>query len=248
MSRFFLPNVLLLSASSLLSGAEQPGVSKSDKPSPPSQAAAPEKPAIKHLGGPDYELKGIRFNETTRSIIIPARVNMIQGLLEYALVHESGKAHESFLTTTISPYDLNVVLLLLNFTPSSTFFDFSDKEAGAMPVKNPKEEPKASLLVTLEWKGPDGKTNTARLESLLLNIDQKANAKEGPFTYTGSMVMEDGAFLAKATGSILALYADPAALINNPRKGNDNDDAWIADKTKVPAKDTEITLKLTPAK
>ena len=218
-------------------------------PAAPASPAAGEtkKPEIKHLGGSNHELNGIAFNDKTRAITLPAKVNMTGGLLEYALVHESGKAHESLLTTAVSPYDLNVVLLLLNYQPSATFFDVSDKKAGAMLVKNPKLEPTAQLTISLEWKDADGKSTTAPLESLILNLDQKNTAREGPFTYTGSMLTDDGIFMAKETGSILALYADAASLINNPREGNDNDDAWIPDKTKIPAKETAVTLTLSPA-
>jgi len=257
MAKSLLPSTLLLWSAAVLLAADKLPVTGSAPEKPPAARTADsaktgppagEKPAIKHLGGPRYELNGISFNEDTRSISFPAKVNMTEGLLEYALVHESGKAHESFLTTTISPYDLNIVLLLLSYTPSKTFFDFSDEKAGAIVVKNPKIEPKACLQVTLDWKDPAGKAATARLETLVLNIDQKAPAKDGPFTYTGSMLTSDGTFMAKDTGSILALYADPAALINNPREGNENDDAWITDKAKTPAKGTGLTLTLTPKK
>jgi hypothetical protein len=219
----------------------------SSKPADAPKPDAPPAPAIKSLGGPRYELNGITFNGDTRAITLPATVNMTEGLLEYALVHESGKVHESLLSTPISPYDLNVVLLLLNYQPSATFFDTSDQAAGAVLVRNPKIEAQAKLLVTLEWKDPAGKAQKALLESLLLNIDQKAPAKDGPFVYTGSMLMEDGTFMAKETGSILALYADASALLNNPRQGNENDDNWLADKSKVPPKGTTVTVTLTPA-
>ncbi len=210
--------------------------------------SAPAKPAIKSLGGSRYELGGISFHETTRAISLPAVVNMTEGLLEYAIVHEAGKVHESFLSTTISPYDLNVVLLLLHYQPATTFFDLSDKKAGAILLNNPQITPSAQIAVSLEWKNPEGKTQTAPLESLLLNVDQKATVTPGPFTYTGSMVMDDGTFMAKETGSILALYADAASLLNNPRPGNENDDTWLPDKTKTPAKGTPVTVTLTPYK
>ena len=211
------------------------------------KTAAPAAPVIKPLGGPRYALNGITFNEETRMISLPAVVNMTEGLLEYGLVHEAGKVHESFLSTAISPYDLNVVLLLLSYQPGTSFFDHSDKRAGAVLVKNPKINPAAQLSVALEWTDGDGKNQTATLESLLLNIDQKATLTPGPFTYTGSFLMEDGTFMAKDTGSILAMYADAAALINNPRPGNENDDIWLPDKTKVPAKGTLVTVTLNPA-
>ena len=221
-----------------------------EKPATPAagdaQPTPPPAPAIKPLGGPRYELSGITFNEDTRAIHLPALVNMTEGLLEYALVHEAGKVHESFLSTVVSPYDLNVVLLLLSYQPASTFFDVSDKKAGAVLFKNPKIASAARITVTLEWKNPDGKTQSAPLESLLLNVDQKATVTAGSFTYTGSFLMEDGMFMAGETGSILALYADAAALINNPRQGNENDDIWLPDKSKVPPKATPVSVTITP--
>lgn len=228
------------------------GEPKKTAPSPPAGGTEAAKtplpaPAIKSLGGTRHELNGIQFDRKTRVISLPAKVNMTEGLLEYALVHDSGKVHESLLSTSISPYDLNVVLLLVNYQPSAAFFDLRDKKAGAVLVKSPKIEPQAKLSVTLEWKDPAGQAKSASLESLLLNIDQKGPAKEGPFIYTGSMLMDDGTFMAKETGSILALYADAASLINNPREGNENDDAWICDPKKVPAKDTDVTLILNPS-
>ncbi len=205
------------------------------------------RPAIKALGGSRHELNGITFNADTRAITLPCKVNMTEGLLEYALVHEAGKVHESFLSTVVSPYDLNVVLLLLNYKAGTAFFDHSDKKAGAVLVKNPKIDPAANLLVTLDWKDTAGRPRTARLESLLLNVEKKAPVTEGPFVYTGSMVLDDGLFMAKDTGSILALYADAAALINNPREGNDNDDIWVTDNSKAPPKGTPVTLTLSPS-
>lgn len=250
---YFTPAFLIFSTAILLAAENpvalaSPAAAEPAKPGAPAQAPAPEKPAIKHLGGPRYALNGISFNEETRAISLPAKVNMVEGLLEYALVHESGKVHESFLATPVSPYDLNVVLLLLNYTSSTTFFDFTDKSAGAIVVKKPKLEAKAKVQVTLDWKDPAGQPKTARLETLLLNLDLKAPAADGPFIYTGSLLTDDGVFMAKETGSILALYADPAALLNNPREGNGNDDNWVADKTKAPAKGTALTFTLTPLK
>lgn len=248
--------ILLLACAASLPAQEKPDVPQpADAASPAAAkagkaASAADQPdpakAIKKLEGTRYELNGIIFDQKTRTIRIPAKVNMTEGLLEYALVHESGKVHESLLSTVISPFDLNVVLLLLNFEPGTGFFDTSDQNAGAVPVKNPRLPAAAQLKVTLEWKTPDGTDKTAKLESLLLNLDQKGPVTDGPFTYTGSMVTDDGTFMARDTGSILALYVDVLALINNPREGNENDDIWVADKTQIPEKDTAVTLILQP--
>ena len=250
--KFLLSTAVLVCAIALPVPAENsPAQPSGGNPAPPAagdtKPTALPPPAIKPLGGPRYGLNGITFNEDTRAITLPALVNMTEGLLEYALVHEAGKVHESFLSTPVSPYDLNVVLLLLSYQPAATFFDFSDKKAGAVLVKNPKIAPSSRLTVTLEWKDSAGKLQTAPLESLLLNVDKKATVTPGPFIYTGSFLVDDGIFMAKETGSILALYSDAAALINNPRQGHENDDIWLPDKSKVPPKSTSVTITFTPA-
>lgn len=241
----------------LLLAALTATVSAQKKPEPaapsvnmPEASASPEAPdpakAIRRLDDSRFELNGITFDKKTRGISLPAKVNMNEGLLEYALVHESGKVHESLLSTAVSPSDLNVVLLLLNYQPCGAFFDISNKQAGAVPVKNPVIGVSSQLQVSVEWKDSAGAAKSAPLESLLLNLDKKGTVTPGPFTYTGSQVMSDGSFLAQDTGSILALYVDAAAVINNPREGNENDDIWVPDQKKLPARDTPVTVCLKP--
>ena len=48
--------------------------------------------------------------------------------------------------------------------------------------------------------------------------------------------MIEGTFLAESTGSILAIYADDNAIINNCDFDSNNDDVWIAnEKENAPA-------------
>jgi hypothetical protein len=54
----------------------------------------------------------------------------------------------------------------------------------------------------------------------------------------------DGGFLAQQQGLFAALVTNPGALINNPRKGNDNDRAWAVNSTAVPAVDTPVTITI----
>jgi hypothetical protein len=212
------------------------------KPGPP---ADPTK-AIQKIDGTRYKLGTMEFDQKTREIRIPVKVNMREGLLEYVLVHETGKVHESLFSTAVKPFELNVVMLLLNWKKSDAFFDFSNPERGGVPVKNAKNPPESLVEVWVEWKDKDGKVQNFRVENWLHQIEKKAKITTEPFIYTSSPIMQDGAFLAEQTGSILGLYVDPGCLINNPREGNDLDDVWVNDPA-VPAKGTELTLILKPS-
>jgi hypothetical protein len=201
--------------------------------------------AIQPLGGNRYRLGLMEFDKETRTLSLPATVNMTKGLLEYVLVHESGKVHEALLSTKVKPAEFNVALLLLHWKPSTTFFDYSEPERGGVPVPGASHLAASQLTLHLRWKDGKGQEQTARIEDWIHNLDRKAKLEKTPFIYTGSRIMPDGSFLATETGSLIALMVDPAAVINNPREGNELDDIWIPDPL-LPAKGTEVTMELRP--
>lgn len=202
--------------------------------------------AIQKIDGDRFKCGLIEFNQKTREIRIPSRIAIREGPLEYVLVHETGKFHESLFTTDVRPIELNIVMLLLNWKKSEAFFDFSEPERGGVLVKNANNPPVSQVEVFVEWKDKDGKTQTCRTENWMHQIEKRAKVTDGPWIYTGSLIMPNGSFFAEDSGSILALYQDAGAMINNPREGNDLDDVWIADP-EVPAKDTPVTVIFKPA-
>lgn len=201
--------------------------------------------AIESLGGSRYRMGLIEFDKATRVVSIPALVNMNKGLVEYLLVHESGKVHESLFSTKVRPMEFNVAMLLLDWKPSATFFDYTEPERGGVPVKGATHRVENSMTIHVRWKDEKGKEQTVRIEEWLHNLDKKSHISEGPFIYTGSRVMPDGSFLAQDTGSMVALMVDPASIVNNPREGNELDDIWVPDPA-VPAKGTAVTIELRP--
>jgi hypothetical protein len=220
---------------------------RGDEPKKPSAAQEPVDPAkaIQRIEGDRFKCGVIEFNQKTREIRVPGKVNMREGPLEYVIVHESGKVHESLLSTPARPTELNIVLLLLNWKKSEAFFDFSEPERGGVPVKNAKNPPASQMEVHVAWQDKEGKERTCRVENWMHQIEKRAKVSEGPFIYTGSIIMPDGRWLAEDTGSIMALYVDPGSMINNPREGNELDDVWIPDP-EMPAKDTPVTIIFKP--
>jgi hypothetical protein len=217
---------------------------------PPQQPAAAKEPldpkkAIQRIEGDRYKCGSIEFDQKTREIRIPCKLNMREGPLEYVLVHESGKVHESLLSTAARPLELNIVLLLLSWKKSEAFFDFSEPDRGGVPVKKAKNPPASQVEVHVAWKDKEGKDQTCRVEQWMHQIEKRAKVTEVPWIYTGSIIMPDGRWLAEDTGSIMALYVDPGSMFNNPREGNDLDDVWIADPG-VPEKETPVTVIFKP--
>jgi hypothetical protein len=165
------------------------------------------------------------LDRKNRTLEFPASVNLTEGLMEYFLVTTYGKVHESVLITDTRPYALHVGALLLRpKTDSNT----------AKPVP---------IRISLFWI-ENGKTNEVSAEACVLNLENKQQMTPGAWSYTGS-VMVNGVFLSEREGSIISIIEDQSALIQNPRKGKENDQIWQPNKAKLPPADTMVTVRIT---
>jgi len=203
--------------------------------------AAPAKLEVVRLSATRSRLGLIEFDHATREIFIPAQVNMVKGLLEYALVSEKGKLHEALLSTKARVFDLNIVLLLLNYQPDAQWFVPPAKPQPLDTVK-----PGARLELMVRWKeSPDGPQKSARLDEWITDLITQKTAARAPWIYTGSHLNEEKQFAAEVDGSLVALYHDARALLNSPREGADNDEQWSPFRN-VPPKGTPVTVVITP--
>ena len=208
------------------------------------QEASPDASAAR----PPVRLGKVQLDPVNRRVSFPAVFNMDGGILEYVLVGSQGKTHESLLRTDVQPTQLHTAMLLLGVKtgerhpgdppPAAINADYL---RGAPALKGD------AITVVLKWTA-DGKETPCRAEALIYNLQTKAAAATGDWTYNGSM-FEDDQFLAEQDKSFVALVTDPTALVNNPRPGHDDDQIWSVAKDKVPARDTpvEVTFQLKPA-
>jgi len=203
-------------------------------------AAEPDKPAIEQVSADSYRLGDIEFNSTSREIQFPGKVNQEEGILEYVLVHETGKTHESLLNTAISPADLQIVLKLLRYRAGKGKLFDGLYPPGELP------EPEAEgtdVDVWVAWKGQEA----VPVESLIRDLTTREAMTSTEWIYNGSEIL-NGKFMAEAEGSIIALYLDSLAMINSKHPRNGDDEIWFPLKDVAPAFDTPVTVILRPAK
>lgn len=204
---------------------------------------------LKKLSATEYDLDGIRINAATREIRIPTKVELKQAPLEYMLVTETGKTHESVLTTSVSPTAIQVALLLANYQAATE--GILAKVPEEQRPKSWKDEAPAKpganrLKLTCEWKVGE-KTETAPLSTWFQNIEtRKPPADLDSWVFNGSTMDERG-FVAQQDGSIIALWIDRDALINSSAEGNWRDDLWISLPANIPTEGTPVTLIISPA-
>ncbi|MEC8973770.1 MAG: YdjY domain-containing protein, partial [Verrucomicrobiota bacterium] len=75
------------------------------------------KQRVKEIRPGIYRVGDVTVDGKLGVVAFPAKVNQLVGLIEYALVTETGKVHESFLSTRVRPSDIHAALLLLGAKP-----------------------------------------------------------------------------------------------------------------------------------
>ncbi|MEI7728395.1 MAG: YdjY domain-containing protein [Verrucomicrobiota bacterium] len=194
---------------------------------------------VRQVGPGTYQVGIVKLEKAKNTITFPAQINMREGIVEYALVSSQGKLHESVLQTEAEPYHIHVAMLLLG--------------AKGSPKELREEDflrniPGDKVTIQVAWK-VDGVEKNAPLESWILDKILEKPMKAGEWTYNGSRTVE-AVFLAQRERSIIALIADPDALVNNPRTYREKDDNWTGNPEACPPVGTpvQVSIKIQPQK
>ncbi len=167
---------------------------------------------VKSLGGDVYQVGVVMFDSKKKEIIIPAKVNMPRGFVEYALVHSKGKVHESIFVTDAEIEDIHSAILLL--TPRNAKGVASNGIAMEVKVEwnLPNEKKKSYLLLDVVNLADGDRKNSA------INLLPK-----NTWRYKNSMRGNRRNLMSGYDGSVIALVRDRAAMINN---------VWLKDDPK----------------
>ena len=227
------------------------GLLQADEAAPaptPADPAPIEKPVIKDLGDGKFSVGEVTFNQKDRNISFPGRLNMIEGLLEFAIVHQNGKIHESLLVTDASPFHINVALKLLRYKPSEELFPILDEDwrpTKEFPEVSEEVKAAARVEILITWKKEDGSKGEAALNDWIYHSTLERPIQASPWIYGGSYV-HNGSFQAQSTGDVSAIFTANSALFNYPGKDRELDTVWIPTPDRLPAVDTPVTIIIKP--
>jgi hypothetical protein len=190
---------------------------------------------VRSLGGGLFRVGLVTIDSSNRTVRFPAAVQLREETVEYAVVHKTGKTHESIFRTEALPQDVQVAMLLLGAKIVMTNSFGSDGRA------LPRGE---RIWVEATWTNGNKRIVTP-IEDLVLNKETGQSLARGEWIYNGSNFSE-GSFTAQRDGSILSIHIDPDALANNPRPGRENDDLYRPNAEKLPpmGSPVEITIRL----
>ena len=235
-----LTSTLLLAAAVLAEPAD---------PVPASEAAVePPQPNVRKLGDGNFALGLVKFQQKNRHVSFPAEVNMIEGLLEYAIVHQNGKIHEALLHTKTNPLHVNLALKLLRYEASAELIQILDenyKPTGKYPAVSEATKAAARVEILLSWKKGDGSEGKASLNEWITNTATEAPIPATPWVYGGSY-FHNKIFQAESSGDIAAIFTSSSALFNYPGTGHMDDEIWIPTPERIPTVGTPVTVTITP--
>ncbi len=167
-----------------------------------------------------------------RSIILPAKINQIDGIAEFLLVHEQGKVHEAILSTSVQAVELNAALNLLGLR--------SDQKNKTQLPTLPSLAHLPQLQVFIANK-EQAEWNPATDFIAYLGED---NAPEPhPWYYNGSYFYQNN-FMAQVEGDLIAIYTNVNALLNLEHPDRTNDTVWIAKAQPLGKKGNPVYLKI----
>ena len=215
----------------------------------------------------DLQVGAVILAADKSSMRVPARINQIDGIIEYLAVGSKGKTHESVLVLEAEGTHLMVGCILLGLTPAPLTPQTdpgiriirggqgANAKAGeggqAADPAPPRQAAGAGVTLELEWVDPQTKkTVRRRAEDLTWSRKRSATMPRTNWVFTGSKLWR-GNFVAELEQSYVATWPDGGALFNNPLPSQNpyrgNLLGYEANKRALPPIGTAATLIVTPA-
>ena len=157
------------------------------------------KQRVKEIRPGIYRVGDVTVDSKLGVVAFPAKVNQLVGLIEYALVTETGKVHESFLSTRVRPSDIHAALLLLGAKPPGQLNVEVGWKVGDKWVRKPISDCIGQYPLEAASERDDKVT------------DKSFDLKSRDWKWTGAR-LRAGKLTADVSGSILSLQPDTEAL------------------------------------
>lgn len=215
----------------------------------PDQKIAEVTPAIEKLDNGWMKIGQVTFDPRTRQIRFPSRINQTEGLLEFLIVHQNGKIHESLLVTDISAMNLNLAFKLLRYKASRELYyklNADGTHTAEFEEASPEEKRESRIRILVEWEA-GGEKRTLPVREWINHATTEAPMADDPWVYGGSFLY-NGRFVAESSGDLAAIFLSNAALINFSGKDNELDEVWLPHPSRVPPEETPVTVIIEPYK
>jgi len=197
---------------------------------------AEKPPQVEKITENVYRVGAVTVDTLARTVTCKGVINMDEGAIEYLAVAPGGKTHESLLRIDVRPLHLQVALLMLDLEPKNVLKYQGDPTT---PQGPPME-------IKVRWRDLKGAEQEVRAEELMVDMPSKRPIPANRWVFTGSRIIKEG-FEADLAKSLVAVYHDPAAILDNPLPGGVTN-SYIINTKRVPKHGTavDVILKALP--
>lgn len=209
-------------------------VGAADGPAGAGRGAPGLPPDAERLSEDRYRLGKVIVDLGRHEVSCPGKVNMRRGAVEYLAVAHQGKRHESVLVLDVRPLHLQLGLILLGMEPGGGIRRQGDTQA---PSGSP-------VRLRVEWSR-GGRKVAAPASELAWDQNSRRPMPDGAWVFTGSATDADG-FVADRERSLVALFRDPAAIVNNSLPEGADDTVYKVNERIIPPLGTPVTLVASP--
>jgi hypothetical protein len=194
--------------------------------------AAERPPVIEKITEHTYRVGSALIDTAERTVICPGEINMDEGAIEYLAVSPGGKTHESLLRVDVRPLHLQLALLMIDLEPKNVLTQQGDRST---PQGDPVE-------ILVRWKDNEGRQQEVRAEDLVADGVPTKPMPRHDWVFTGSRILKAG-FQADLEKSLVAVWHDPAAILDNPLPGGGNN-AYLVNSKRIPRRGTRVEVVL----
>ena len=189
---------------------------------------AQKPPVVERITDRVFRVGAVTVDTAAKTATCSGEINMDAGAVEYLAVAAGGKLHESLLRVEARPLHLQVALLLLGLEPKNVL---SAQGEAKIPQGDPVE-------IWIRWHDANDETKEVRAESLLVSGPKDAPMPDHTWVFTGSRILKEG-FEGDIAKSLVAIWYDPAALLDNPLPSGANN-VWSVNPKRTPKRGTPI--------
>lgn len=200
----------------------------------PAPAAAPAtRPAVK--------FPAIEIHVKARRVRVDCEALDVKTPLEFFLCASGSSEHESVLRSPVKPSHLHAALLMIGLTAGEPV-----RYSEAAQKWLPPQGPPLAIHCVFEKNGQPQLVPAYRL---MRDIRSKREMPPTTWIFTGSRLMDGGAYAADRTGYLISVVNFDLTVIDIPRLASNANEAleWEINSDAMPPAGTKITLVIEPA-
>jgi hypothetical protein len=194
-----------------------------------------KQPEIEDLGNNQYRIGMIAVDKKKNHFTLPGHVLRDSETIEFLAVARGGfKAYESVLELDATAHEFNTACLLIGLNP--------DKSRAPGEHFDPRPVEGDEVRIRVSWES-DGETT--RVDAADLVQQGEATLPRHNWVYTGSVVTQEGAFLAHVDGTLVGFVHSPTSVIEHKSGlGLGDYGSVVPNQSLLPPVGTPITMTI----